>query len=249
MLTYRDGDVDYDHPLRRVMGDIPAQNIARIQLGPLSLSGVSTMSGGSGLDARDVLQATDGNPFLVTEMISGAEGDAIPLSLNDAVMARVSRLSAGSQDALRSLSVIPEPIPFEHAMLIEAVDCDGIHEGEQRGLLDVSRGMVAFRHDLIRRTLVSELTSTDRAARATTVIRALPEETHPCLLIDLASEVGDVERLIDLAPRSARYAAAAGGHVQAVDDFREVGPHLDRFEPEDLGPVARRVGERSVPYG
>ena len=237
LLTYRDGEVDYDHPLRRVMGDIPAQNMARIQLAPLTLSAVSTLTGGKGLDAREVMRVTDGNPFLVVEMTAGVDGEAIPSSLHDAIMARASRLTAGSQQALRSLSVIPEPIPLEDAVLIDHVERSHVDECDRRGLLDVSEQRVAFRHDLIRRTIESALTPRDRTAMAAAALDALSEETHPSLLIDLASEVGDVDRLVELAPRSARYAAAAGGHIQAVDDFRAIGPHLDRLDPDELGPI------------
>jgi DNA-binding CsgD family transcriptional regulator/tetratricopeptide (TPR) repeat protein len=67
------------------------------------------------------------------------------------------------------------------------------------------------------------------------VLEGLPFETHPCLLIHCAREANDIDRLVDLAPRSARYAAAAGSHRQAVDDFRELAPHLDRFDPDARG--------------
>jgi predicted ATPase len=75
VLTYRDGEVDYDHPLRSVIGDIAAQDVVRIQLGGLSLAAVSSIVGDSGLDPDEILTATRGNPLLVTETAS-AVGDA-----------------------------------------------------------------------------------------------------------------------------------------------------------------------------
>jgi hypothetical protein len=35
VLTYRDGEVDLDHPLRRVTGALPADRLTRLRVGPL----------------------------------------------------------------------------------------------------------------------------------------------------------------------------------------------------------------------
>jgi DNA-binding CsgD family transcriptional regulator len=236
VLTYRDGEVDYDHPLRAVIGDIPPQSVVRIQLEGLSLSAVSSMVGGSALDPADVLAATRGNPLLIVEMSFGPDGD-VAASLRDSVEARVARLTVGSQDMLKTLAVIPEPIPRRDALRLAAADESRLDESEQRGFLDCAGEMVAFRHDLIRRAVKSTLTQSERLAENRAVLQALPEETHPSLLVHCAREADDIDRLLVLAPRSARYAAAAGSHVQAAEDFRELGPHLDRLPPEELGPL------------
>jgi predicted ATPase len=41
VLTYRDGEVDTDHPLRMVIGDLPPQSVERVQLGPLSMEAIA----------------------------------------------------------------------------------------------------------------------------------------------------------------------------------------------------------------
>ena len=239
LLTYRDGEVDHDHPLRGVIGDLPAEGVVRIQLDGLSLSAVTALLGDSNLNPDEVMTATNGNPFLVTEMASTV-GGALPSSVEDSVMARVRKVSIGAQEMLKTLSVIPESIPKPDALGIQGVDEGRLTEGRQRGLLDLSEGQVGFRHDLIRRAIESTLSDSERLAKNRTVLSDLPaglEGTHPCLLIHCAVEANDVDRLLDLAPRSARYAAAMGSHVQAVEDFRELKPHLDLLAPEDLGPM------------
>ena len=239
LLTYRDGEVDNDHPLRGVIGDIPAGSVARIQLRGLSLSAVTSLLIGSALDPDEVLRATDGNPFLVTEMAS-AEGASVPPSLEDSVMARVGKLSTGAQKMLETLSVIPEPIPRPDALGLRGVDEGRLAEGGRHGLLNLGDEQVTFRHDLIRRTIESTLTDAERLAKNQMVLDDLPkslERTHPCLLIHCAVGAKDVDRLLVLAPRSARYAATMGSHVQSVEDFREMKPHLDQLAPEDLGPL------------
>jgi len=236
VLTYRDGDVDYDHPLRGVIGDIPVPDVIRIELQGLSLDAVSSLVRDSSLDPEEVLSATGGNPFMVTEL-AAAGSDEVPASLQDSVMARVNKLSPGSREALRTLAVIPEPIPRSDALWLDGVDAQGLVECEERGLLDRGREMVAFRHVLLRRAIESAMTAGERQARSRAVLERLPAETHPCLLIHCAVGADDSERLLELAPRSARYAAATGSHLQAVQDFRTLGPYLDRIDPAALGPL------------
>jgi DNA-binding CsgD family transcriptional regulator/tetratricopeptide (TPR) repeat protein len=239
LLTYRDGEVDRDHPLRGVIGDLPSGSVARIQLAGLSLAAVTSMLSGSSLDPEEVMAATDGNPFLVSET-AATGGAIIPSSVGESVMARLRKLSIGAQEMLRTLSVIPEPIPRPDALGLRGADETRLTEGERIGLLVVRDGVVGFRHELIRRAIESTLTDSERTGRHRLVLSDLPvalEETHPCLLIHCAVQANDVERLLDLAPRSARYAAAMGSHVQAVEDFRELEPHLDLVAPEDLGPL------------
>jgi DNA-binding CsgD family transcriptional regulator len=236
ILTYRDGEVDYDHPLRDVIGDIPAQSTVRIQLGGLTLQAVGWLVGVSTVDAAEIFAATHGNPFLAREMASAAHGK-VPASLYDSVMTRVRKLTVGARESLKSLAVIPEPIATSDALTIPGVDQGGIDECQQRELLERSGEMVAFRHDLIRRTVQSSLSPGDRLARNHAVLQSLPEETYPGLLIHCAVEANDIDRLLRLAPGSARYAAATGSHRQAAAHFREIGPYLDRLDAGDVGPL------------
>ena len=217
-----------------MIGDIPAGDVVRIQLDGLSMDAVTLIVGDSGLDPAAVLAATRGNPLLATEMASGAD-DCVPSSLDDSVMARVHKLSVGAQETLDALAVIPEPIPWREALLLAEVDESRLRECEQRGLLESRAGTVAFRHELIRQTIESAMTDGERVVRHREVLNHLSEETHPSLLIHCAVEIDDIDRLLDLAPRSARYAAATGSHIQAVADFRQLGPHLARIGPEHLG--------------
>lgn len=229
VLTYRDGVVDYDHPLRKVIGELDPQSVSRISLSSLSPSAVSALIADSELDPEEVFNITRGNPFLVTEMAS-TSGEQVPLSIQDSVMARVAKLSPEARALVKTLSAIPEAIPIPDALGLTGATVDQLAECEKRGLLDLDGELVWFRHELIRRTIETALKAGEREAAYRTVLDRLPENTHPCLLIHCAVEVNDVDRLIDLAPRSARYAAAMGGHRQAVEDFRELADHLDRFE-------------------
>jgi len=71
LLTYRDGEVDYEHPLRGVIGGLPPDTVVRVRLPGLSQEAVASLIADSDLDAEVVFKATDGNPFLTIEMTSG----------------------------------------------------------------------------------------------------------------------------------------------------------------------------------
>ncbi|NND01879.1 MAG: AAA family ATPase [Acidimicrobiia bacterium] len=255
LLTYRDGAVDYEHPLRAVMGDLHPDSVVRIQLGGLSIAAVSSIIGESSLDPDAVFAATSGNPFLVTEM-AFSDGESIPSSVQDSVMARVRKLSPGAHAMLKALSVIPEPLPKSDVLGLKPASEARLSECQQRGLLDVGpevidrfgpvlsdpppdlkNDFVAFRHELVRRAIEDSLTGQDRAVAYRFALDDLPEDTHPCLLIDFAAETNDIQRLLDLATTSARYAAAVGSHQQAVEDFREVGRHLDRLDRQERAAI------------
>ena len=236
LLTYRDGEVDYDHPLRGVIGDLPPDSVVRIQLGGLSLLAVSSIIGSSNKDPREVLAATNGNPFLVTEMAS-SNGDTVPSSVQDSVMARVQKLSPEAYEMLKFLSVIPERIPTVESLRLTGATENQLAECERRGLLHLEGEFVAFRHELIRQAVEASLTSSERVATNSAILEALPPETTPARLVHHARQARDISRLVELAPKAARAALAVGSHREAVDHFRQLTSHLDRLDPDARGPI------------
>jgi hypothetical protein len=168
-----------------------------------------------------------------------------PPSLEDAVKAQLGRLSIGAQEAAKTLSVLPEPVPRADLLGIAGIDDERLDEGLRRDLLAEDEQGIAFRHELIREVVEPSLTPGERQARYRAILAGLPEQTHPCLIIDCAVAAGDVDRLLVVSPRSARYAAAVGSHQQAVEDFRTVGPHLDRFERVERAALLEEWSARS----
>ncbi len=236
LLTYRDGEVDYDHPLRGVMADLSPDTVVRIQLGGLSLSAVASIIGGSTLDPEEVLAGTGGNPFLVTEMAS-ADSEVVPSSVQDSVMARVGKLSSEAREMLKILSVIPEPVARLEVLRLTGAAESELVECERRGSLAVEGELVAFRHELIRRAVEASLTRSERTATNRRVLESLPPETDPARLVHHAREANDISRLLELAPGAARAAAAVGSHREAVEHFRQLTSHLDLLDRDARGPI------------
>ncbi|HSN70760.1 MAG TPA: AAA family ATPase, partial [Steroidobacteraceae bacterium] len=105
LVTYRDDAVGPQHPLRSVLGDLPASVTHRIPVAPLSRAAVERRAERANRHDPRIYERTGGNPFYVTELL--ATPDALPASVRDAVFARAQRLSADAQRALEATSIVP----------------------------------------------------------------------------------------------------------------------------------------------
>jgi DNA-binding CsgD family transcriptional regulator len=228
LLTYRDGEVDVDHPLRMVIGDLPPQHVVRIELAPLSLAAVAIIVGDSGRDPARVLHATGGNPFLITELVT-APGDDVPASVRDSVMGRLARLSASAREMLTMLSVIPDRVGADEVALVTSAGSDELAECERQGLLEIGDGSVCFRHGLLRQAIESSLTISEQVAIHRSLLERLPSTTDPARMVHHARAANDVARLVEFGPTAARAAAAVRSHREAVAHFQALNPYLDRL--------------------
>jgi DNA-binding CsgD family transcriptional regulator len=228
VLTYRDEEVDLDNPLRIVLGALPSESVARVELKGLSRSAVAEIVSETGLDPDVVLETTRGNPFFVTEMALTA-GDEVPSSVRDSVMARVGRLSILAREMLRYMSVVPERTTRDELAALVGGAEDQLVECERFGLLDVGVETVAFRHELIRRAIEASLTISESIAIHQALLDVLPDDTDPARLVHHARGANDVDRLIELAPIAARKAAGVASHREASAHFRTVQSYLSRL--------------------
>jgi predicted ATPase len=117
IATYRDDELERDHPLRIVLGELGAgEGIERLALQLLSREAVATLAEPYGLDADDLYRTTTGNPFFVTEVLA-AEKAEIPPTVRDAVLARMARVSPAARTLLEAVSLVP---PQAELSLLEA---------------------------------------------------------------------------------------------------------------------------------
>lgn len=236
LLTYRDEEVDLDHPLRMVLGALPSENVARIGLRGLSRVAVAQILAESELDPDHVLEATRGNPFFVTEMALNADDD-VPLSVRDSVMVRVGRLSILSREMLRYMSVIPERTTRDELAVLIGSTEKQLAECERLGLLDVGRESVAFHHELIRRAVEASLTTSESMAIHRALLDVLPEDTDAARLVHHARGANDVDLLIQFLPVAARAAAEVASHREAAAHYRTLEPYLDRLSEAERATI------------
>ena len=207
VLAFRDDELEWSHPLRRMLGELATQRSAtRLRLPPLSPDAVAELANPHGVDATELYQTTGGNPFFVVEVLASG-GDTIPSTVREVVQARSARLSPEARVLLEAVALVP---PQAEIWLLEALldgAPDDLEDCLASGMLRSEPAGIMFRHELAR-LAVEESVAPDRALaihRRALVALADPPEGSP----DLARLAHHAEAARD-APAVLRYAVAAG---------------------------------------
>jgi hypothetical protein len=108
---------------------------------------VTALAAGSTHNADELHSLTKGNPFYLTETLAGPAGD-IPVTVVDAVLARVGSLSDHCLPLVEQLSVIPSQLRLDFAERLLGKDFEQLAEAEQRGVLVPLAGRA--RHRAVR---------------------------------------------------------------------------------------------------
>jgi DNA-binding CsgD family transcriptional regulator len=223
LLTYRDDEIDREHPLRHLLGLISrTERVRRLPLARLSPEAVRQLSAASALDSRHVYAVTSGNPFFVTEVIAAGDATHAPPTIVDAVLARTRTVDLATQEALEQLAVIPSTLD---RWLVDRVVPGGVPAlatAERHGLVTVAPDRVTFRHELIRRAIAGSLPAARRIELNQRVLVALLDRDGADLsaIVHHAAEAGDAAAVARYAPRAAGEAAAAGSHREAAAHLR-----------------------------
>ena len=222
IATYRDGELDRTHPLRRMLGELASSaGVRRLKLAPFSHEAVAELAVPHGADPDDVYAKTAGNPFFVVEALA-AGGAEIPDTVRDAVLARAAPLSAAARSLLEAVAVIPQRAEL---WLLERVAGDvvgSVDECVTSGMLTTDSKSVGFRHELARLAIEESTSVTRRIAlhRAALVALADPPNAHDLArLAHHAEAAGDVDGVLAYAPEAARRAAELGAHREAVSQY------------------------------
>jgi DNA-binding NarL/FixJ family response regulator len=238
VLTYRDDELGANHALATFVGDLAtSRSVQRIALQALSESAVGELSEPAGIDAHELTEVTNGNPFLVVEAV--AAGGGLPASVRDATMARVSRLGAAARGAVDVAAVIGQRM---RPRLLEGVapgNVGAIEEALARGVLVDDGELLGFRHELTRQAIESSISAPRRAALHERVLSALRDDAaaDPARLAHHAERAGladDASRYASLAASAAeRVGALAEASLQLARALRN-GAHLEAAERFEL---------------
>ncbi|MCA1370942.1 AAA family ATPase [Bradyrhizobium sp. BRP14] len=242
VLSLRDDEIDADHPLTQVLGDLPSASVIRIALEPLSPEAVIALAEQAGRCAADLHRITEGNPFFVTELLASgeAEPDRVPDSVRDVVWARLSRLSAGEREVVEAISIVPGSVePWLIRALLGAKAEALVDKCVTRGLLRRDQqGAVMFRHELARQATLDRLPpSLQRAlhSKVEAAISQLPT-THASALLSRrvhhAAGADDGARVLELAPQAAAHAARLGAHREAASHLATALRYVAQATPE-----------------
>jgi DNA-binding CsgD family transcriptional regulator len=228
-VTYRDDELDPRHPLLLVIGDLPRASTRRMSLAPLSETAVTQLARRADRSAPELYRITGGNPFFVTEVLACA-GEAVPVTVRDAVLARAGKLSSAARHVAELVSVVPGRT---ERWLLEQIPADesAIESCRRTGILRHEDGSLAFRHELARRALQDTLTLARRQQLHAQVLRVLgPRRDIPSArLAHHADGAGDGQQVLRYAPLAAAQAAAVGSHREAAAHYQAALRYVDEL--------------------
>jgi DNA-binding CsgD family transcriptional regulator len=223
VVTYRDDEIGPNHPLRLVLGDLAtAPTVHRIGVLPLSQGAVQRMAADRQRDAGDLHRLTGGNPFFLTEVLA-AEGETVPASVGDAVLARAARLTPEARAVLDIAAVIGASIDPDLLFSVAGPVLDEADECIARGLLQATGDDLAFRHELAREAILAAMAPHRRRllhARVLIALRKAPEsERDLARLAHHAEAAGDQEAVLEYSIAAAEQAAALHAYHEAAAQY------------------------------
>jgi DNA-binding CsgD family transcriptional regulator/tetratricopeptide (TPR) repeat protein len=221
LVTYRDDQLGTTDPLRLALGELAThRSTRRLALPPLTEQAVGELAAGSGLEPAELFRLTGGNPFYVTEVISGGTSE-VPASARDAVLARVGRLGDSARTVLDAaalfrtrldLPVLQATVACAEPALDELLD-SGLLVGDGQGL--------RFRHELARLAVEQLVPAHRRAGTHARILAALcaTGSVDDARLAFHAEAAGDVPAVLRHATAAGRRAAGFGSHREAAAQY------------------------------
>ena len=247
--TYRDVELEGDHPLRGVLADLSREELFdQVALGCLDEGAVSELVAWHTEDRapaqlrRTVFEQTEGNAFFVVEVLrnlaesQSAAGGPLPLPerVTTLIKRRFARLSVLTNRVLATASVLGQT--FRLDMIEELCDLsqDEALEALERAVraqiikeAGGSPGSYAFSHALIRDVQYESLTATRRAVLHHRVALALEDAYAADLepyFAELAHHFGCGSAPEDLG-KAIEYGTRAGEHAVALLAYEQAAAH------------------------
>ena len=209
VLALRADEIGPTHRLCALLGDVArSPDATTVALRPLSVDAIHALAAHRPVDPVWLRDVTGGNPFFVVEMIEH-DGDDLPGTVRDAVLARTAVLSPQAWDLLHLLACAPESIP-DHSCRASA---SAYRRCAWSTTPDSSSAAVEglVRHDLCRLAISSTIPPGGEVSFHTRMLEALEttSSADPAVLAHHAAAAGDTVR-------TRRYATQAGRAAGAI---------------------------------
>jgi DNA-binding CsgD family transcriptional regulator/tetratricopeptide (TPR) repeat protein len=232
ILTFRDDELVHDHPLRLVLGDLPARDVTRLPLSPLSEGAVAQLAQRAHRPPGRLYALTGGNPFFVSEALA-YDAPGAPRSVSDAVLTRIMRRSTAARHLLESVAVVPGRVERWVLDALGAGDQVVLDECLAAHLLQLDGPAIAFRHELARQALEDSLSPSRRQHLHAEILRVLvehgPEKVPLVRLVHHAAQAENGMLVRRFAPEAARQAAAQGAHREAAAHYQTALRYADQM--------------------
>ena len=227
ILTYRDDEAGSQLLLQQMLGDFPPMNTIHLFLEPLSETAVELMARKAGRPAKDIYQATKGNPFFVTELLR-SKNEQIPKTVRDAILTRATHLSAAARGVLELASIIPGSAQLWLLETILQPDPSAVDACIQGGFLipagdTFSGNVLTFRHELVRQAIHELILLGRSKVMHQKILAALKEHERSvplAVLVHYAVGAEDEKMILSYAPRAAQEASRHGAHREAARQYQ-----------------------------
>jgi DNA-binding CsgD family transcriptional regulator len=247
VVTYRDDGLEATHPLRLAVGELgTAPGVVQLRLPALSRGAVQELASPHGVDAGELYEKTAGNPFFVTEVLASG-GTAVPPTVRDAVLGRMSRLGAGAQGVLEAVAVGPPHV--EMWLLDEVVPDEVVHLDAclVAGMLRGEGRRVSFRHELARLAVEQSMGPHRLVMLHRRILHALghtPEGVpDPAQLAHHADAAGDADAVLRYARAAGERAASQGAHREAAAQYARALRYAGSLSPVELAGLLERCAQ------
>ncbi|GGD38676.1 ATP-binding protein [Pseudoxanthomonas indica] len=248
VVTYRDDEISAQHPLRKMMGDLPRACATRMQLPRLSLHAVEAMAQGALHAHEGLYEVTQGNPFFVSEMLQRGT-EVVPHGVEDLVLARFAKLGPSAQEVAQLTAIVPRHIQGWLMDAVLAPSVSAIEECLDAGLLIERQGVLAYRHELARVAVERSLSGPRAQKLHARVLAALEQESETraplAWRVHHAARAGNGEAVLRLAPAAAEEAQRRGAHREAAAHLRTALEHAGQQPESDRAELLERLSYES----
>ena len=242
LASYRDDELDRTHRLRVVLGEV-VRTPGRITVDPLSKAAVAELAAPRHVDAEELYARTGGNPFFVTEVLA-TDGQTVPATVRDAVLARAARLTDAARALLDAISVIPGGCQLWLLDELASEQVEHLAECVASGIVAAVNAGVAFRHELARLAIEESVPADRKRAlhrRALSILGAGPvSESDAAVLAHHAELAGDAEAVLQWATLAAQRAAASGAHREAAAQYARALRHTSSMPTGERATLLER---------
>lgn len=242
VVTHREDEGHVDHPARVMLGDIASgMGVARHVVPPLSKNAVRRLTEGTSIDPNALFEATEGNPFYVTEVLAAGPQE-VPVRVVDVVLARAARLPGDARSVLEIASAMRTRLSPELLVEASAGDSLGLDACLMSGMLVLDHHAVRFRHEIARRAVESSLAPMRRRQIHQLLLRLLTASSADAATLAFhAHEAGDTEVFLTQSRLAADRAAALGAHREAAVHMAALLDGVKEQSPEERAVLLDRL--------
>ncbi len=237
ICTYRDNEIDANHPLRHVLGQLVPASFSRLQVQPLSKAAVEKMAEEKGYSGEDIYTVSGGNPFYVTEMLA-SYNLAVPDNIRDSILSAYNRLDEKTKQLWEILSVIPSGFELKYFEKIDPSYAAAVGICLDYKILVIENNQIAFKHELFRRTIESSLSPLLRVALNKKILDLFTESFEADgeieRIIHHAKNANKNKLVVQYAPVAAKNAADLGAHIEAAKLYLTAIEYYQKQDKDEL---------------